>query len=221
VVRNLASQHPKVLYLGDRLLYRFMDVIYLSVKPYELDPATIKELCELRLQLLKEISDEELRSAVARSLGATVARLAGIRSRILDFGTGSGRMLDLLETTQPTAELCGIDMSLDSLLLASPQRALALVGPVGPLPFRDSSFDIITALFVFHFRLPTAIRRDLRRILRGEGLLVGNVYGGAISAYERDMEDTGWELCSSVPVHGIAGHRIDVWRAGSPPAVMS
>jgi SAM-dependent methyltransferase len=212
VAKDMASQHPKVLYLDDHPFYRFMDVIYLPVKPYDLDPVTVRELCELRLQMLREISDEDLRSAVGWSLADTVARLASIRPRILDFGTGSGRMLDFLEDSQPSTCLCGIDMSLDSLLLTSRKRALALVEPGGPLPFRDDSFDIITALFVFHFRLPTAVRRDLRRILHEEGLLIGNVYGKDISAYERDMEACGWELCSSVPVPGVAGHRIDVWR---------
>lgn len=192
-----------------------MDAIYLPIRPYELDPARVKELCELRLRILSEISNESLRSRVAESLVAMAQQLASKESTVLDFGTGSGKLIKLLQATWGSARLAGVDMSFISLTKVPHGTQVLLAAPGGPLPFKSSSFDIITSLFVFHFSLPTLIRQELRRILSETGFLIGNVYGTDIGSYERDMVSSGWKLCLSVAVDGAVGHRVDAWHSAN------
>jgi SAM-dependent methyltransferase len=198
-------------------VYRFMDVIYLPVRPYRLDPSAVKELCELRLRMLPSISDELLRSRVALTLAKVVRLLSSPAPMIIDFGTGSAKMLDILRPDWSDARLCGVDMSLASLASAPSWAAVVLAAPEGPLPVKTGSVDIITALFVFHFRLPDVVRQELRRILRKPGFLIGNIYGEDTASYELDMTAVGWKLCQSTAVAGASGHRIDAWHSNDVP----
>lgn len=217
VTRRRIEGQPRLLYLNGQPLYRFMDTIYLPSRPYQLDPIGVRELCELRLRILSEVSNERLRSRVAELLVDTVRKLSREKPTVLDFGTGSGKLLNLLRVSLPSAKLTGTDMSFESLINAPKWATVALTAPTGPLPFESASFDIITSLFVFHFRLPASLKEDLLRIIRDTGFLIGNVYGADISSYERDMESAGWELCASIAVNGAHGHRVDAWHSRGVP----
>ena len=153
-----------------------MDRIYVPSRPYCLDTDAVLELCRLRLELLISISDESLRKRVINSLIQLAEEVNISVDTVLDFGTGSGELVNMLCDRWRESRICGVDMCMDSLI-AGHIRNLILIQSSGPLPFRTDAFSIVTSLFVFHFKLPYSVRADLLRILKPGGHLIGNVYG--------------------------------------------
>jgi len=108
---------------------------------------------------------------VARDLVA----FAGVKQgdRILDVGTGTGVATEAaVEAAGPSGSAVGVDVSLPMLLQAvkaRPQIHVAAAEAID-LPFRDRTFDVVTASFVVsHFtRYQTALF-DILRVLRPGG----------------------------------------------------
>lgn len=211
VLQESNGSAPRVLYSDGYRLTRFMDRIYLPVGPYSLETSAVLELCRLRLELLDSISDETLRNLVANQVIEIARSVSIIRDMVLDFGAGSGKLTHMLSSYWSGSRICGADMCIKSLVAADGKN-LVVIDSDGDLPFASRSFDVITALFVFHFRLPFGVRKDLSRILKDGGHLVGNVYGPDVATYERDMLLAGWELCTSEPIGRAPGHRVDAWH---------
>lgn len=102
--------------------------------------------------------------------------------RLLDIGTGTGRVLELLAPCAKTAT--GIDRSPEMLRLA--RGKLASVGnqaadlkqaDMQDLPFDDASFDTVTMQHVLHFADdPAAILLEADRVLAPGGKLLVSDY---------------------------------------------
>jgi len=87
---------------------------------------------------------------MARRLGAAVP------ARLLDFGCGIGRSLELLRARFPRTELWGYDVSGESIRVAKERLPEArLTSDLDTLP---SGFDVVFAANVFH-HIPAAERR--------------------------------------------------------------
>jgi ubiquinone/menaquinone biosynthesis C-methylase UbiE/DNA-binding transcriptional ArsR family regulator len=98
--------------------------------------------------------------------------------RLLDIGTGTGRLLELLG---PRAERAvGIDASRAMLALARSRLARADLGhctvrlaDMYRLPMADATFDVVTAQMVLHHAEdPAGVLAEAARVLRPGGLLV-------------------------------------------------
>jgi SAM-dependent methyltransferase len=88
--------------------------------------------------------------------------------RILDVGCGTGANLELLGQF---GDAEGVDVSMDALAFCR-ARGLQNVrhGAAEKLPYRDGSFDLVTALDVVeHLDDDVAGLREMRRVLRPEG----------------------------------------------------
>lgn len=110
----------------------------------------------------------------AKLVGALPARGLG---RLLDLGTGSGRLLELLA---PRAEAAtGIDLSRDMLAAARARLGAAGLGRVAlrqadatRLPFADGSFDTVTlSMLLHHVDDPRAVLAEAGRVLAPGGTL--------------------------------------------------
>ncbi|MEQ5776728.1 metalloregulator ArsR/SmtB family transcription factor [Thalassospira sp. NFXS8] len=119
------------------------------------------------------IDEAEVETALLSALGD----LAG--KRILDIGTGTGRVLELLGKT--AAEGVGVDMSREMLAVARArlQRAelancLVRQADMYQLPYPDGTFDVITLHQVLHYaeKPETAIAEAARLLAPGGILLV-------------------------------------------------
>ncbi|HMK99148.1 MAG TPA: methyltransferase domain-containing protein [Acidimicrobiales bacterium] len=92
--------------------------------------------------------------------------------RLLDIGTGTGRLLERLGRGRPGLALFGLDRSAGMLAAARRSRAqLHLVrGAAEALPFPDGSFDAVTTTLSFHHwsDQPEALR-EVHRVLRPGG----------------------------------------------------
>jgi SAM-dependent methyltransferase len=118
-------------------------------------------------------------------------------ARILDAGSGSGRLVADLAGQDPAREVVGVDV--DTTLLAAAREYAAERGvtnaafehaSVTDLPFPDASFDLVTCRFVLmHVPDPLAALAEMRRVCRP---------GGAVVVIESDWG--GQLLSPSTPV---------------------
>ena len=87
--------------------------------------------------------------------------------RVLDIGCGGGALMALLLKQVPEGTVEGIDYSEEAVAFArrrnksAGNRCLVTRGDVGALPYRENSFDIVTAFETVYFW------PDLKRSLNG------------------------------------------------------
>jgi 2-polyprenyl-6-hydroxyphenyl methylase/3-demethylubiquinone-9 3-methyltransferase len=106
------------------------------------------------------------------------ASLGDRPGRILDVGCGAGFLANALASEGH--RVSGVDMSRGSLKIAAAHRPESLKARGGPayavadayrLPYRDASFDAVTALdFLEHVTAPERVLAEAARILRPGGL---------------------------------------------------
>lgn len=104
--------------------------------------------------------------------------------RLLDFGCGSGRILRYLKS--PAWELHGCDVDQDAITWSG--KALGFVklevcSPSPPLPYPDSSFDVVITVSVFtHFseEEQQVWRDELARVIKPGGLLLLSTMGASV-----------------------------------------
>lgn len=110
---------------------------------------------------------------VEAALGALLA--AAPIGRLLDVGTGTGRMAELLE---PLAEsVAALDNSPEMLRLArarlqhlAPGRVELVQGDFAALPFADASFDTVLFHQVLHYaQAPETVLAEAARVTRAGG----------------------------------------------------
>jgi ubiquinone/menaquinone biosynthesis C-methylase UbiE len=138
---------------------------------------------------------------IGRDLVELAAPPAG--GRLLDVGTGTGVVVEAAgEAVGPGGVAVGVDSSVPMLtvgLRSRPALNLAAAEAID-LPFRDATFDVVTANFVLsHFaRWDTALF-DCKRVLKSGGRL------GATAWAEREDEfqRTWRELCEEVAGHEL------------------
>ncbi len=95
-------------------------------------------------------------------------------ARVLDVGTGPGRVPRLLAAERPDWQVDGLDLEPKMIEYARTQdadgRVTFTVGDVAALPYPDASFDlIVSSLSQHHWADAPAGIRDLRRVLRPGG----------------------------------------------------
>lgn len=93
-------------------------------------------------------------------------------ARVLDVGTGPGRVPLELARRCPGLVIEGLDLSTEMIdharrAAGSDSPVRFAVGDVGDLPYEDASFDlIVSTMSQHHWADPGAGMRELRRVLR-------------------------------------------------------
>jgi ArsR family transcriptional regulator len=186
---------------------------------------------------------DELRALDLDAAAIEAALLAALPERIealLDIGTGTGRLLEVLAPR--TRRALGVDASREMLALARArlsERGLAESCTVRQadmyrLPLADRSFDAVTLQMVLHYAEdPAAALAEAARVLRPGGLLLVADLAphGAAEVLTRfahrwpgfdDSELAGWlgqAGCALAARHDIPGRLpVRVWRAEKLPA---
>jgi SAM-dependent methyltransferase len=125
---------------------------------------------------------DEMRALGLPAADIEAALLAALPERmgaLLDIGTGTGRLLELIALR--TDHALGVDMSRDMLALARARlaergladRAAVRQADMYRLPFADRSFDAVALQMVLHYAEdPAAALAEAARVLRPGGLLV-------------------------------------------------
>ena len=171
------------------------------------------------------IDDREVEKVIARLLPKR-----GIEN-LLDLGTGTGRMLELLA---PRAERgLGIDLSREMLAVARANLERAGIGhcqvrqaDIYQLPFPDRSFDAATIHQVLHFLdEPGDVIAEAARVLApGARLLVADFAPHDLESLRHDHEHRrlGFEDAEIVSWFAAAGlrHKKTVRLSGKPLTVV-
>jgi ubiquinone/menaquinone biosynthesis C-methylase UbiE len=118
------------------------------------------------------VDEREVEAALVDIVGAAAPR------DLLDIGTGTGRMIEILAPR--VGQALGIDQSREMLAVArvnlervgSPNGMVRL-GDMYQLPLPDASFDAVVIHLVLHYAdRPAAVIAEAARVLRPNGLLV-------------------------------------------------
>jgi ubiquinone/menaquinone biosynthesis C-methylase UbiE len=119
-------------------------------------------------------SDARLREAFLLERVAAASARAGPSVRVLDVGCGEGHFAAAL--ARAGAEVVAVDVAVEPLrraLARAPDLDVRLVEPEGPLPFEDSSFDLVWAGEVIeHVADTSRWLSEVRRVLRSGGTLL-------------------------------------------------
>jgi ubiquinone/menaquinone biosynthesis C-methylase UbiE len=130
------------------------------------------------------------------------------RSRLLDIGCGTGRLLAQAARREPAAVLVGIDTDRDSIEIAR-ERARSAPSPIElhlasaeKMPFTSDYFDVAVAVFVVGSLVGETRSRVLAeglRVLKPDGrvLVVDWARGGCIAAR------VAYDLLASLPLPSV------------------
>lgn len=181
---------------------------------------------------LLEFDDPERSAAFARVFGplnalwywylsCSIARRAGHATRVLDLGTGPGKLLNCLLRLYPSARVVGIDRSTSMLNIARESlrfvrdrsSAYLLRASFYQLPFQSGVFDLIIGTGILHHAdmLPVlllevrrvivpggrfiaiAFRRDVSPTLRA----LARMHSALMRTFGSDLEGLHWVLRAS------------------------
>ena len=119
---------------------------------------------DLMNTLMTAGQDDVWRQAVARSLDAP--------ARVLDVGTGTGKLAAAIAQRHPRARVVGVDFS-EPMLRASTEAVPLAAGDALRLPFADASFDAVVSAFLLRnvADLESGVAEQVR-VLRSGGRLV-------------------------------------------------
>jgi ubiquinone/menaquinone biosynthesis C-methylase UbiE len=166
--QNPAARYPRY-YLQN---FHFQTDGYLSQHSAELYDHQVEVLFGGGAAAMRRHALVPLRAALARS---------GIRkARLLDVGCGTGRFLREVKSNYPPLAVTALDLSPFYLaearrLLAPWSRCAFIAAAAEDVPRPDGSFDVITAIYLFH-ELPPRQRRavasEIARLLAPGGTLI-------------------------------------------------
>jgi SAM-dependent methyltransferase len=153
------------------------------------------------------------------------------RTRALDFGCSSGRVLRVLAATYPDVEWFGVDPDAPAVAWAAANlngASYSACGTEPPLAFPDEHFDLVFAISVWsHYSEPAALRwlDDMQRVIAPGGHLLLTAAGyRSVELYTGDW--AGWppeliaETATALYTHGhkfVGGYGKDLSLAESSP----
>jgi len=149
---------------------------------FEGDVRTMFSAISRRYSLFDHVStlggDMIWRSKALWSVDNLLKRSPG---RILDIGCGPGDLTFLMSAHYPTSRIVGVDFTRAMVLSGEKARALKpaggrvgfAVGDALRLPFRSSTFDLVTSAFLLrNLKDLKAGFEEMRRVLRPGGVLL-------------------------------------------------
>lgn len=129
-------------------------------------------------KLAKEwhVPDDSSRQASSFTMAEQLAvRMPGV-DRILDLGCGTGTSADLFKRILPEAQWIGLDIEESPEVASRSRTGVEFHSFDGiNIPFPDESFDLIFSNQVLeHVRQPVELLKEVRRVLKPEGVMVGS-----------------------------------------------
>lgn len=107
-------------------------------------------------------------------------------SKVLDVGCNSGEFMKILRDGKG-CDVVGVDISTNALKLARKKKLKVYNATAEKLPFPDQSFDaVIMREVLVHIHEPVKALKEIRRVLRPKGFLLG-------SAPHANLEKMVWD----------------------------
>jgi ubiquinone/menaquinone biosynthesis C-methylase UbiE len=137
-------------------------------------------------------------------------------AKVLDFGCGDGRSIDLFRRVLPQTDWTGVDIKASPEVASRRRQDGRFVTYDGyELPFPDRSFPLVYSHQVLeHVRKPELALREIARVLEPDGLFIGqtsqfepyhsySLWNFTVYGFKRIVEDAGMQLAELRP--GIDG----------------
>jgi ubiquinone/menaquinone biosynthesis C-methylase UbiE len=107
---------------------------------------------------------------------------------VLDAGAGTGAICRALRGAGATA--IALDSSAGMLAHIGNAALVSVVGDVCSQPFLAASFDAaVSAFTISHLQAPERALGEMRRVVRGRGLVLAAVFGAAAANASKDVVD--------------------------------
>ena len=158
-----------------------------------------------------------------RRLAEQVTTGIAAGGRVLDVGTGPGRLVEAMARRRPDLTVIGIDPSADMIDRAARRTATlanaqARVAAAEDLPLDDRSFAVVvSSLSSHHWADPAAALREQARVLAPGGRLwLVDLISHLPDDVEGQVEATGLWFDENDGLPGIAGRRFRVITAEKP-----
>lgn len=147
---------------------------------------------------------------------AVVKAIMGNPARIIDLGCGTGSTTIILKQAFPQAEVIGLDLSPQMLVMSEYKAQQAgleiqwMHGLAEATPFADNEFDVVTASLLFH-ETPTAIARailqEAYRLLKPGGQVI------ILDGHQKTLRNTTWltDIFEEPYIKEYAAGSVDAW----------
>ena len=147
---------------------------------------------------------------------AVIKAVQGSPRKILDLGCGTGSTTILLKQAFPNAEVIGLDLSPQMLVMAEYKARRAkldiqwLHGLAETTNFADEEFDVVTASLLFHETPPhiaKAILQESYRLLAPRGQII------ILDGHQKTLRQTPWltEIFEEPYINDYAAGSVDAW----------
>ena len=147
---------------------------------------------------------------------AVVKAITGNPRKIIDLGCGTGSTTIMLKQANPDAEVVGLDLSPQMLVMAEYKARQAqldiqwLHGLAEATNFDDGEFDVVTASLLFH-ETPThisqAILKEGFRLLKPGGQII------ILDGHQKTLRNTTWltDIFEEPYMKEYAAGSVDAW----------
>lgn len=167
-------------------------------------PTSLPSLYDMLVDVIP--NDHSRQSSAPEELQAQIAK--GFKpAEVLDLGCGDGRSIDLFKTELPEAKWTGVDIESSPEVISRRRTDGEFVSFDGVnLPFKAESFGLVYSYQVFeHVRHPEALLAEIRRVLKKDGLMIGQTsqlepyhsfsyWNFTVFGFRKILEDAGFRL---------------------------
>lgn len=190
------NENPKTLLIEEKKYFRFMDCFYIPEKTYRLDCEFVTELCDIREEIAENVIDYEYNNRVIQTCLNELNNITNINNKsILDFGCGTGYGGKIIKEKYNSSNIIGFDIRCPRIFTFKDFYAKFIYqSPTKPIPLENNEIDIITSFFVFHFNVTDYQIRELKRILKPNGILVFNLIKSASLEILKRLEENGFKM---------------------------
>lgn len=151
---------------------------------------------------------------------AVIKAVQGKPDKIIDLGCGTGSTTLLLKQAFPEAEVIGLDLSPQMLVVAEYKAQQAgldihwLHGLAEATQLKEEEFDLVTASLLFH-ETPTAIAQrilaEAHRLLHWGGQVI------ILDGHQKTLRHTSWltEIFEEPYINEYAAGSVDAWMGAA------
>ncbi|MCC0179545.1 class I SAM-dependent methyltransferase [Waterburya agarophytonicola K14] len=147
---------------------------------------------------------------------AVIKAVTGNPSKIIDLGCGTGSTTMLLKQAFPSAEVTGLDLSPQMLVMAEYKATQAgldiqwLHGLAEATNLADGEFDLVTASLLFHetpVKIARSILEEAYRLLSPGGQII------ILDGHQKTLRQTTWltEIFEEPYINDYAAGSLDAW----------
>ncbi|MEM8675540.1 MAG: class I SAM-dependent methyltransferase [Cyanobacteria bacterium P01_G01_bin.67] len=147
---------------------------------------------------------------------AVIKAIIGSPNKILDLGCGTGSTTIMLKQAFPQAEIVGLDLSPQMLVMSEYKAQEAELdiqwvhGLAEATKFTDGEFDVVTASLLFH-ETPTAVAEaillEAYRLLKPAGQVI------ILDGHQKTLRNTTWltDIFEEPYIKEYAAGSVDAW----------